>query len=141
MRPDRRRRGAALAIVIIFCTMVLASWALASRRMVAQLRLKGYLVRREVDGEEGARRRQALALGLALLETGTPPVAAGETAYQCTTDIVDRDGTVRTYHLQFDKVTVLRWAVRARLSKAGDPPNLPSPSRFPAPDPDPPSDP
>jgi hypothetical protein len=132
MKRIERRRGAALALVIIFSTMVLASWALAGHRMIAQVRLKEQLVRREARGEEGARRRLALAFGLALLETGTPPVLPGEAAYLCETQIRG-DGIVRTYVLRFEKITNARWTVHARLAGLGDPANLPSPTRFPPP--------
>jgi hypothetical protein len=137
MKRNKRPRGAALALVIIFSTMVLASWSLATHRTLAQVRLKEQLVQREVRSEERARRRMALAFGLALLETGTPPVSSGETSYRCETEIVSSDGVVRTYFLRFEKITDTRWTVRARLANAGDPADLPRPTRFPAPEPDP----
>ena len=141
MKRVERRRGAALALVIILSTMVLASWAVAGHRMIAQVRLKEQMVWREARGEEGARRRLALAFGLALLETGTPPVPPGEAAYLCETQILSGDGIVRTYVLRFEKITNDRWTVHARLAALGDPADLPSPTRFPPPEPEPPPDP
>ncbi|AGA30573.1 hypothetical protein [Singulisphaera acidiphila] len=141
MKRVERRRGAVLAIVIIFSTMVLATWALASRRTLAQVRLKEQLVQREARAEESGRRRFALAFGLALLETGLPPVPPGETTYLCETAILSGDGIERTYLLRFEKIEKTRWTVRARLAVAGDPVTLPRPTRFPAPEPDPPPNP
>ncbi|SIO12531.1 hypothetical protein SAMN05444166_2586 [Singulisphaera sp. GP187] len=132
MKRVEKRRGAVLAIVIIFSTMVLATWALASRRTLALVRLKEQLVRRETRAEEKARRCFALAFGLALLETGSPPVPEGEPAYLCETSILSGDGTERTYLLRFERIEETRWTVRARLAVLGDPGNLPRPTRFPA---------
>ena len=100
--------------------------------MIAQVRLKEQMVRREASGEEGARRRLALAFGLALLETGTPPVPPGEAAYLCETQILSGDGIVRTYVLRFEMITNARWTVHARLAALGDPVNLPTPTAVPA---------
>lgn len=131
MNRAGRRRGMALALVLVFVTMIAATAALAARRTVAVVRLNEGIARREADFDERSRRRLALAYGLALLETGDPPVAQGQQRYSCRAIITTADvpGEL-SYVLQFENAGDNRWRVSARRWDGISPPNLPPPAPF-----------
>lgn len=128
-----RRAGIALVFVVVATAMILASWGLANRQTVALVRLKERLVARETGRAESQARRLALGYGLALLETGEPPVEEGQTAYECEALVTDELGAVRSYIVRFEPSGPGRWRVSARARGTAESGAWPRPDRFPPP--------
>lgn len=118
-------------LVVLAVAMILLTWGIANRQTVALVRLKEQVARREDARLSAQGRRLALACGLALLETGTPPVASGQTSYACQVVVHAADGTDTAYLLTFTVVDSSHWGVSARALSPTDPTNLPRPDHFP----------
>ena len=98
MRHRRRRAGFALMLVAVYTTMTLGAWSLAARQVSALVRIKGALKARETTAilDPDRLRTRALAYGLALLETGSPPVDPGsDEPYRCNVAITPARGRAR----------------------------------------------
>jgi hypothetical protein len=133
-RPPRRRAGIALVFVVLSVTMILATWGLANRQTVALVRLKERLAIRESARAATDARRLALAYGLALLETGLPPIEPGETAYECEAIITWEGVTTGSYIVRFEQAGIDQWSVSARARGPEETGTWPHPDRFPPPD-------
>jgi hypothetical protein len=79
MKRRRTRRGIALMLVAVSTATTLGAWSLAARQVAALVRIKAALQAREeaTSADPDRCRVRALAYGLALLETGHPPVPRG----------------------------------------------------------------
>jgi hypothetical protein len=119
--------------VVVATAMILASWGLANRQTVALVRLKEHLTARESSRVASQARRLALGYGLALLETGEPPVEEGESSYECEALVLDDLGAVRAYIVRFELISAGRWRVSARVRDASESGTWPHPDRFPPP--------
>jgi hypothetical protein len=128
-----RRRGLAMVFVLFSVAMIMAAWGLANRQTVAVVRLKEQIAQREQNALKTRCRRLAVAYGLALLETGLPPLASGQTTYVCEAIINVTDASSQTYVVTFTKVDSTHWSVAARAWVTSDGTNLPQPSSFPPP--------
>jgi hypothetical protein len=116
----------ALALVLIYTTLILSIWSVANRQTVDLVRLKERLWQREMENQEVRCRRLALAYGLALLETGRPP----SDPYECEAVVQTPSGSL-AFVVRFESVGgQSKWQVSARLKEGTDPSNLPRPTRF-----------
>jgi hypothetical protein len=134
-RPaPRRRAGIALMFVVLALAAILATWGLANRQTVALVRLKERLAARESSRVATDARRLALAYGMALLESGLPPIPMGETAYECEAIIISEAVPVGSYIVRFEQAGVDRWSISARARGPEETGTWPHPDRFPAPE-------
>jgi hypothetical protein len=115
------RRGYALMLVLLSLTLFLALLGVTYRRLGSAVRVvSAQTVQRQ--GDEGS--LQALARGLALLETGPPPT----TPYVCGLTINTSDGP-RAYTVTFTSEGGTNWSVHAARTPASESP-LPMPDTF-----------
>jgi hypothetical protein len=119
-------------LVIIAVALILVTWGIANRQTVALVRVKEQVALRENARLSNQGRRLALACGLALLETGTPPVASGQTSYACQVVVQGADGADTAYLLTFTIIDSSHWSISARTLLPTDPQDLPQPNHFPS---------
>ncbi len=112
MRTPASRRGYAMVMAMLFIALLLSIYGVAYRQIGAALRIEtARTLQRQRD--EGS--VQALARGLALLETGLPPLDP----YVCAVSIGGRSFTVT-----FSSETGTNWSVHAAQTQ---PPASPDP--------------
>jgi hypothetical protein len=116
MRAGTPKRGYAMVMALVFIALLLSIYSVAYRQVAAALRIEtARTLQRQRD--EGS--LQALARGLALLETGLPP----EDPYVCAVTIGTSTGE-RSFTITFTAEEENRWSVRAAPTQ---PPNDPEP--------------
>ena len=128
-----QRRGLALALVIVAGAAMAAAWSVADTRTLALVRIKEGMRNREAAFEETSRRRLALAYGLALLESGSPPAPNNGQVYMCQVTILTQNENPAIYVVSFQMLSPTTWSVQARAKTDTDPPVLPDPTSFPPP--------
>jgi len=116
-----------MVIVLVFILLFLSLWGVAYRQTAAALRAESVEVNR-VERDEGS--TQAVARGLALLETGLPP----SNPYVCGITVTTPTGP-RAFTVTFTPEGSNNWSVQAAPTAAGtSPPPMPStfgPGTFP----------
>ncbi|RUL84184.1 hypothetical protein [Tautonia sociabilis] len=120
-RPPRPGRpGLALVAVLAHLTLIFMAWSLANRQCASTIGLEEAIERRQ---SRQAGSLSALALGVALLETGTPDPAklsGSPPTYKCFVEVIV-DGAVTPYTLTFVELDpsvsssppTSRWSVSA----------------------------
>ncbi len=117
-----RRSGFALILVMAQLTLLFSCWSIANRHTGAILQLENALANR-IQRDEGS--LMAVARGLALLETGTPP--SSPIAYSLT--LTSPRGDV-TYLVTFTEQTSTNWQVAAARLQTIDTPEGTLPLTF-----------
>ena len=116
MRAGTPKRGYAMLMALVFIALLLSIYSVVYRQVAAALRIEtARTLQRQRD--EGS--PQALARGLALLETGLPP----EDPYVCAVTIGTSTGE-RSFTVTFTSEAEGHWSVHAAPSQ---PPNSPEP--------------
>lgn len=119
MRIAPRRDGYALVLVVLFSALLLALLAVAYRQTAALYRTATGQAQRVIR-DTGT--TQALARGIRLLETGSPP----SDPYRCAT-IVNTPTGPRSYTVTFASEGSNAFALQAAPTSAGDnPPSMPT---------------
>jgi len=107
-----------MLLVLVFITLVLSVYGVSYRYMAAALRVEAA---RTLQGQRDEGSMHALALGLALLETGLPP----SESYACGVTISTSEGPL-PFTAIFTLETEGIWSVEARpTSLIEDPPPMP----------------
>jgi hypothetical protein len=117
----RDRRGFALLAAVAMAMLTLAAWAVAYRAMQDAIRTETFFLERDHRDTTVTR---ALAIGVGLLRTGSPPADP----YACIVDMPDGSGH-RECTVTFASLGASTWQVDARPSTATEIASLP-----PAPD-------
>ena len=113
------RRGYAMVIVLVFIVLFFSLWSVAYRQTAAALRAESVQSNR-VRRDEGT--TQALARGLALLETGVPP----SNPYVRGVTVNTSTGS-RRFTVTFTTAGTNTWSVQAVPTAAGtNPATMPS---------------
>lgn len=116
MRQKHPRSGFAMMLVLVFIVLFLGLLGVALRQTAAALRIESVRIM-QTERDEGS--LHAVALGLTLLETGTPPADP----YVCGTNITTSSGT-RWFTVTFASEGVNQWSVRATATVDGENPQL-----------------
>ncbi len=121
MKPVRPRRAYAMMLVLVFIVLFLSIYSVAYRHATTALRIEtaGTLQRERDRGSI-----VALARGLALLETGLPPL----NPYVCGVTI-DTPTGARSFTVTYTSAGVGSWSVRSPPTAFGTAPQ-PMPSSF-----------
>ncbi len=116
MRTGTPRRGYAMVMALVFIALLLSIYSVAYRQVGAALRIETArtLLRQRDEGSV-----QALARGLALLETGLPP----QNPYACAVTIDTSTGE-RSFTVTFSSEAANNWSVHAAPTQ---PPENPEP--------------
>lgn len=126
MKTRPPRRGYAMLLVLVFITLVLSVFSVSYRYTATALRVETARTLQQRRDEGSV---HALARGLALLETGLPPLEP----YACCVEISTSKGP-RSFTVIFTLETEGIWSVRALpTTLLEDPP--PMPDSFAAPTP------
>ena len=121
MRPTSARAGYAMMLVLVFIVLFLSLLAVGYRQTATALRIES--VRSQAtQRDEGS--IQALALALALLETGNPP----SDPYVCGATI-DTSTGAHSYTVTFTSEGTNNWSVNSAPTLPSDNPQ-PMPSSF-----------
>ena len=116
MRTGTPRRGYAMVMALVFIALLLSIYSVAYRQVGAALRIETarILLRQRDEGSV-----QALARGLALLETGLPP----QNPYTCAVTFDTSTGE-RSFTVTFSSAVANNWSVHAAPTQ---PPENPEP--------------
>lgn len=119
MRHRLPKRGYAMVIVLVFIALLLCFYGVAYRHVGAALRAESVRIVRQAR-DEGV--IHALARGLTLLETGTPPMDP----YVCAT-LIGPPGQETSYTVTFASTDVNVWSIGAASTEWPDtPPPMPT---------------
>jgi hypothetical protein len=122
-RAPRARRGFALLAAVAMSILTLLAWEVAYRAVQDSIRTESFFLERE---HRDSTVTHALALGVALLRTGSPP---GD-PYACVLTVPDGTGQ-RACTLTFTSLSPSTWQVDSRPSTASDIASLPpAPDQF-----------
>ncbi len=110
----RPQRGYAMVLVLVFIALLLTFYGVAYRHTAAALRIE---TTRTLQRQRDEGSVHALARGLALLETGFPPLDP----YTCATS-VDTSTGVRSFTVTFSSEVDGSWTVHAGPTSPPDAP-------------------
>jgi hypothetical protein len=117
--PSNPRRGYALVMVLTFVVLFLAMLGVAYRQTASVLRVETVRAQ-QAERDEGS--VNAVARGLALLETGLPP----SDPYVCGVTVNTTTGP-RSYTVTFCSVGAANWSIQSAPTQPGElPPPMPS---------------
>jgi hypothetical protein len=112
MKKAAERRGYALVIVLLFIAILLSLSSMLYRQLGAALRIES-VRSAQVARDEGSLR--ALARGLALLQTGTPP----SSPYKCGL-MIETSAGPRDYTVTFSADDDTNWSINAVPTQQND---------------------